>query len=45
MDDKLYINNSLHWRDVWQQNTAQNIARADKNWPSVKDGPEPPKAN
>lgn len=41
VDDKLYLNNSMDWREVWRQNTAENIARADKNWPNVKNQPEP----
>jgi hypothetical protein len=45
VDSKLYLNNSMHWADVWRQNAAENIARADKNWPTVKDGPEPPTTN
>ena len=45
VDSKLYLNNSMHWREVWRQNTAENIARADKNWPTVKDRPEPPTTN
>jgi hypothetical protein len=45
VDSKLYLNNSMHYREVWQQNTAENIARADKNWPTVKDQPEPPTTN
>jgi YHS domain-containing protein len=41
VDSKLYLNNSMHWREVWRQHEGENIARADKNWPTVKDGPEP----
>jgi hypothetical protein len=45
VDDKLYINHTTHWADVWRQNPTENISRADKNWSTVKDQPEPPTTN
>jgi hypothetical protein len=45
VNDKLYVNHTMHWAEVWRQNKAENISRADKNWSTVKDQPEPPTTN
>jgi hypothetical protein len=34
---KLYLTHSQHWLGVFRENTAANIALADKNWPTVKE--------
>jgi hypothetical protein len=43
VDGKLYVNHTKYWTTVWRQNEAQNIIRADNNWPSVEKTPEPSK--
>src|ERR1700753_3341417 len=40
---KLYVNHTKYWTTEWRKNEAQNITRADKNWSTVKDTPEPTK--
>jgi hypothetical protein len=30
-----------YWTTEWRKNEAENISRADKNWVTVKDTPEP----
>lgn len=35
VDDKLYLNYSRSVQQQWEQNTADNIAAADANWPKV----------
>ena len=41
VNGKLYVNSSTHWRDEWRKDTAANISRADVNWATVKNMPEP----
>ncbi len=36
VDGKLYLNYSLSVRTLWQEDIPSYIAKADKNWPSVK---------
>ncbi len=35
VDDKLYLNFSLNVRKTWRKKMAENIAKANKNWPDV----------
>jgi len=39
--DKLYVNHTKASAIKWRLDTATNISRADKNWSTVKDMPEP----
>ena len=43
VDGKLYLNHTKYWALEWRKNSAENISRADKNWVTVKDTPEPEK--
>jgi hypothetical protein len=43
VNGKLYVNYDKKWADTFQKDTAMNISRADANWPTVKDMPEPVK--
>jgi YHS domain-containing protein len=43
VNGKLYINHTKYWTTEWRKNEAENISRADKNWETVKDMPEPTK--
>jgi YHS domain len=48
VNGKLYLNHTKYWTTEWRKNAAANISRADKNWVTVKDMPEPcglPSAN
>jgi len=38
---KLYINHTKYWTTEWRKNESENISRADKNWQTIKDTPEP----
>jgi hypothetical protein len=40
---KLYINHTKYWATEWRKDPTTNISRADKNWPRVKETPEPEK--
>ncbi len=40
---KLYVNHTKYWTTEWRKNESDNIGRADRNWLSVKDTPEPTK--
>jgi YHS domain-containing protein len=35
VDDKLYLNYNKSVQEKWQQDIAGNVAKADKNWPSL----------
>jgi hypothetical protein len=39
VNGKLYLAYNRHWLEVFSENIAENIARADGNWPSVKEQP------
>ena len=41
VNGKLYVNHTKYWTTEWRKNEAENISRADKNWLTVKDAPEP----
>ena len=41
VNGKLYISHTKYWSDEWRKNVATNISRADANWPTVKNMPEP----
>ena len=41
--NKLYVNHTKYWTIEWRKDEAGNIRRADKNWATVKDTPEPTK--
>jgi hypothetical protein len=41
IDGKLYVMHSLAGREGWLQNVAENVERDKKNWPTVKEQPEP----
>jgi enamine deaminase RidA (YjgF/YER057c/UK114 family) len=41
VDDKLYLTHTRRTLDRWRPNSAENIKRADENWSSVGDQPEP----
>jgi YHS domain len=43
VNGKLYLNHTKYWATEWRKNAAQNISRADNNWPTVKKMPEPDK--
>ena len=43
VNGKLYVNHTKYWTNEWRKNEAENISRADKNWQTVKDTPEPTK--
>jgi hypothetical protein len=43
IDGKLYINHTKYWTTEWRKDALENIKRADKNWLTVKDTPEPTK--
>jgi hypothetical protein len=48
VNGKLYLNHTKYWTTEWRKDAAANISRADKNWVTVKDMPEPcglPNAN
>jgi YHS domain-containing protein len=35
VDGKLYLNYSMDVQKMWEKDTAENIAKADKNWPEI----------
>ena len=37
-DGKLYLNNSLKVRTLWDKDRPGNIQKADTNWPTLKEG-------
>jgi len=41
INGRLFVNHDMHWRDEWRKNAATNISRADANWPTVRNTPEP----
>jgi len=41
VNGKLYVNHTKYWTTEWRKNEGENISRADKNWVTVKDTPEP----
>jgi enamine deaminase RidA (YjgF/YER057c/UK114 family) len=41
VDGKLYLTHSQHWLEVWREQAAQYIKRADANWQAVADRAEP----
>ena len=43
VNGKLYVNHTKYWTTEWRKNEAEYISRADKNWSTVKDTPEPTK--
>jgi hypothetical protein len=43
VNGKLYVNHTKYWTTDWRKNESENINRADKNWVTVKDTPEPTK--
>jgi hypothetical protein len=43
VNGKLYINHTKYWAIEWRKDAAANISRADKNWVTVKETPEPEK--
>jgi hypothetical protein len=43
VNGKLYVNHTKYWTNEWRKNESENISRADKNWLTVKDTPEPTK--
>jgi hypothetical protein len=43
VDGKLYINHTKYWATEWRKNAAANISRANKNWVTVRETPEPEK--
>ena len=43
VNGKLYVNHTKYWTTEWRKNESENISRADKNWVTVKDTPEPTK--
>ncbi len=43
VNGKLYVNHTKYWTSEWRKNEAEYISRADKNWATVKDTPEPTK--
>ena len=43
VNGKLYVNHTKYWTNEWRKNETENISRADKNWETVKDTPEPTK--
>jgi len=36
VDGKLYLNYNLKVRDTWRGSEKERIAKADKNWPGLK---------
>ena len=36
VDDKLYLNYNLDVKGMWMKNQAENIKKANENWPTVK---------
>ena len=43
VNGKLYVNHTKYWTTERRKNESENISRADKNWVTVKDTPEPTK--
>jgi hypothetical protein len=43
VNGKLYLNHTKYWTTEWRKDVAANISRADKNWVTVKELPEPEK--
>jgi hypothetical protein len=43
VDGKLYVNHTKFWTTEWRKNESDNISRANTNWITVKDTPEPTK--
>jgi hypothetical protein len=41
VNGKLYVNHTKYWTTEWRKNESENIQSADRNWPTVKDTPEP----
>ena len=41
VNGRLYLNHTKYWATEWRKNAAENISRADKNWTTVKEMPEP----
>jgi hypothetical protein len=41
VNGKLYVNHTKYWATEWRKNESENISRADQNWSTVKDTPEP----
>jgi enamine deaminase RidA (YjgF/YER057c/UK114 family) len=41
VDGKLYLAHDRHWAELWRQNAAENIKRADEVWKTAKDLAEP----
>jgi endo-alpha-1,4-polygalactosaminidase (GH114 family) len=41
VNGKLYVNHTKYWTTEWRKNESEYISRADKNWSTVKDSPEP----
>jgi hypothetical protein len=41
VNGNLYVNHTKYWTTEWRKNESENIGRADKNWSTVKDEPEP----
>jgi enamine deaminase RidA (YjgF/YER057c/UK114 family) len=41
VDGKLYMSHTTRGLAAWQENAAENIKRADQNWPTVEDQAEP----
>ena len=41
VDGKLYLTHTRHTMDRWRPNLAENIKRADENWSTVEQQPEP----
>jgi enamine deaminase RidA (YjgF/YER057c/UK114 family) len=41
VDGKLYLTHNQHWLEVWREQAAQYIKRADANWQAVADRAEP----
>jgi hypothetical protein len=37
LEGKLYLAHDRHWIEVFRERAAENIARADANWPKVKE--------
>jgi len=41
VDGKLYLTHTRHTMERWRPNLAENVKRADANWPAVAHQPEP----
>jgi len=41
VDGKLYLTHTRHTMERWRPNVAENVKRADANWPAVAHQPEP----